>query len=148
VTPTIDPHRLLVLDTNVLVHLLRRDATGQYLETSFALSRRPERPLLCSVVEGELRGLAAWWDWGAMRVAELEKAFTQLVRVSAGAPEVIRAYGELYAIQNNMGQRIGDNDLWIAATTRAVSGVLLTCDTDFQRIDQALVESIYVRPQR
>jgi predicted nucleic acid-binding protein len=134
---------LLILDTNVLVHLLRNDSTGQALEAKFKLSARTERPLLCSVVEGELRGLSDWWGWGAARIAKLDLTLSQLVRVSAGEPEVVRCYGRLYAQQTKLGKKVGENDLWVAATAVAIDGVVLTCDTDFLKLDPTLVKYVH-----
>jgi predicted nucleic acid-binding protein len=135
--------RLIVLDTNVLVHLLRNNSTGQSLEAKFNLSARAERPLLCSVVEGELRGLADWWGWGPARIAKLEQILSQLVRVSAGELEVVKCYGRLYAQQTKLGKKVGENDLWIAATATAIDGVVLTCDSDFLKFDPTLVKCVY-----
>jgi tRNA(fMet)-specific endonuclease VapC len=132
-------HQLLVLDTNVLVHLLRNRALGQAIEAAFALTTRTERPLLSSVVEGELRGLAAWWNWGPNKIARLEQTLSELVRVSAGEPEIVRAYGTLYAHQTKAGKRVGENDLWIAATAVAVNATVLTCDSDFNNFDPVTV---------
>ena len=135
--------QLLVLDTNVLVHLLRNNSTGQAIEAQFALSARLDRPLLSSVVEGELRGLAAGWNWGANKIAKLEQTLSELVRVSAGEPEIVRTYGLLYAHQTKMGKKVGENDLWIAATAAAITGTVLTCDSDFLKFDPALVSCIH-----
>ena len=136
-------NQLLILDTNVLVHLLRNNAIGQAIENTFSLTTRPERPLLSSIVEGELRGLATLWKWGPVKIANLEKAFSELVRVSAGTVEVTKAYGELYAHQISLGRKIGENDLWIAATAVAVRATLLTCDSDFKHLDPKMVSYVH-----
>ena len=137
---------LIILDTNVLVHLLRNKAAGQAIEQKFHLRRRPERPIPSSIVEGELRGLAALWNWDPAKIAELEESLSQLVRVSAGEPEVVRSYSVLFAHQTNTGKKVGENDLWIAATAQAIGGVVLTCDTDFLSIDDHLVSRVYFDP--
>lgn len=135
--------QLLLLDTNVLVHLLRNKSTGQAIESKFGLSTRPERPLLSSVVEGEIRGLAEWWGWGSAKIAKLEQTLSELVRVSAGEPEIVKSYGSLYAHQTKIGKKVGDNDLWLAATAAAINGTVLTCDSDFLKFDPALDSYIH-----
>jgi tRNA(fMet)-specific endonuclease VapC len=95
------------------------------------------------VVEGELRGLADWWGWGPARIAKLEQILSQLVRVSAGELEVVKCYGRLYAQQTKLGKKVGENDLWIAATATAIDGVVLTCDSDFLKFDPTLVKCVY-----
>jgi predicted nucleic acid-binding protein len=127
--------------------LLRNDATGQAIDKAFQLSQRPEKPILSTIVEGELRALAASWSWGPNKLTQLETAFAEMVRVSAGEPEIVKSYGSLYAQQSAIGKKVGENDMWIAATAMAIDGVVLTCDTDFQNIDSALVKHIYFDPK-
>ena len=138
---------LVILDTNVLVHMLRDDKTWQAIDKTFQLSQRPEKPILSSIVEGEICGLAASWFWGPSKLTQLESALTEMVRVSAGEPEIVKSYASLYAQQSAIGKKIGENDLWIAATAVAINGVVLTCDTDFQKMGSALVKHIYYDPK-
>ena len=42
-------HTLVLLDTNVLVHLARQDATGVWIEDQFALTARADRPLISTI---------------------------------------------------------------------------------------------------
>ena len=37
---------LVLLDTSVLVHLARQDATGRWVESEYSLTTRAERPLI------------------------------------------------------------------------------------------------------
>ena len=129
---TVGPTGLVVLDTVVVVHLMRGDPTGQAIEKQYALTTRPERPLLSTVVEGEMLGLARVWRWGERKVAELQALLAQLVRVDAGKREIVDAYAELYHEAMRSGEPCGENDLWIAATARATGAALFTCDTDFE----------------
>jgi tRNA(fMet)-specific endonuclease VapC len=84
-----------------------------------------------------------WWGWGPARIAKLEQLLSELVRVSAGEPEVVKSYGVLYAHQTKIGKKVGENDLWLAATAAAINGTVLTCDSDFLKIDPALVSYIH-----
>jgi tRNA(fMet)-specific endonuclease VapC len=143
---TIPANKLVLPDTNVLAHLLRNNATGKKIDTELALSTRPERPLLCSVVEGELLGVVEKLGWGPAKLAALHALLSQLVRVSSGEVEVVRAYAQLYANQRKKGLPIGENDLWIAATAKAVGAMVITCDSDFQKIDPSEVEYLYIAP--
>jgi tRNA(fMet)-specific endonuclease VapC len=85
--------------------------------------------------------------WGPNKLIELEAVFAEMIRVSSGEPEIVKAYGALFAQQTKSGRKIGENDLWIAATAMAINGVVLTCDTDFQNIDVTLVKHIYFDPK-
>lgn len=111
-----------------------------------SLRRRVDRPLLCSVVEGELRGLAICFKWGTDKIARLDQLCNELVSVSCALPEVISAYAQLYAHVRAKGTPIGENDLWIAATAQAAGATLLACDTDFDKIDGTLLDHVYVAP--
>ncbi|MBM3499716.1 MAG: type II toxin-antitoxin system VapC family toxin [Armatimonadetes bacterium] len=126
-----DSASLLLLDTSVLVHLARDGATGRTIEAEYSLTARPERPLLSTVVEGEILGLARLWGWGEGKIGALQALLAQLVRVDAGLPEVVAAYANLYCEATRGGKPRGENDLWIAATAVAAGAALVTCDTDF-----------------
>jgi tRNA(fMet)-specific endonuclease VapC len=126
-----DSAPLLLLDTSVLVHLARDRATGRAIEAEYSLTARPERPLLSTVVEGEILGLARLWGWGEGKIRALQAMLSQLVRVDAGLPEVVAAYADPYCEATRGGKPRGENDLWIAATAVAAGAALVTCDTDF-----------------
>lgn len=53
---------LYFLDTNILVHLVRRDDLGQYINAQFSLLTTDTQPMISDVSEGELRSLAIQWD--------------------------------------------------------------------------------------
>jgi predicted nucleic acid-binding protein len=118
----------VVLDTNVLIHLLRMDSTGEAIEAEHGLASRAERPFLSSIVEGELLAFARYQGWGDDRMADLWHLLAQLVRVDAGLSEIVNAYAELHAAAMRAGKPKGENDLWIAATANAVSAALYTCN--------------------
>ena len=119
---------LALLDTNVLIHLLRRDRTGQKIEAEHSFTTRSERPILSSVVEVELLAFARYNGWGSQKLGQLRSLLTALVRVDAGLPEIVEAYAELHAEATKTGQPKGENDLWIAATAKAVGAELYTCN--------------------
>jgi hypothetical protein len=52
------PHVPDLMDTNILVHLIRDDATGQWLKRERQLLMTEDIPAFCTVTEGELRSLA------------------------------------------------------------------------------------------
>lgn len=57
----IPPERLVLLDTNVLIHLVRGNAIGRAIDARYGLRARPERPLISMVTVGdghEVRGVA------------------------------------------------------------------------------------------
>ena len=61
---SISASQLVLLDTCVVIHLARNDKTGQHMEYTLSLTTRAERPLISTVVEGELLGFAKHRGWG------------------------------------------------------------------------------------
>jgi predicted nucleic acid-binding protein len=49
---------LYLLDTNILVHLIRGDATGQEIRTRYGLLMQEERPILSIATSAEIHSLA------------------------------------------------------------------------------------------
>ncbi len=141
---TLRPDDLISLDTNVLVHWIRQNDTGIQLRDTYRLHERTDRPIYSTVVEGELRALASVWNWGSGKLELLEELLEELVRVDAGLPDVVKAYAEIYAADQAGGHNTGQNDMWIAATTKAASAVLLTCDDDCVWMNPGLVAVEYV----
>lgn len=123
---------LIALDTNTLVHWVRQDLTGKCLLEQYALGQRIERPVLPTIVEGEILGLARCWKWGSAKLGRLNEIIAELVRVDVGHPDIVQAYADLYFLDQKNGHNTGENDLWIAATAKATGAVLLTCDGDFR----------------
>jgi predicted nucleic acid-binding protein len=136
----IRPNQLLILDTNILVHWVRQDRTGQHLQQHYHLDLRLERPLFSTITEGEIRGLVKCWNWGASKLDKLEEILNELVRLEAGLPEVVAAYADLYVEDQRQGHNTKQNDLWIAASAVAADAVLLTCDQDFDWMSPGLVQ--------
>lgn len=128
---TIGPNDLITLDTSVLVHWVRQDRTGRHLRQAYHLDARNERPLVSTIAEGEIYGLAKCWSWGSGKRQALEDLLAELVRFEASLPEVVEAYADLYHLDQKNGHNTGENDLWIAACARASRSILVTCDRDF-----------------
>lgn len=59
---------LLLLDTSVVLHLIRGKATGQALDSAYGLRTRAERPLLSIISIGEMLAFAGRRSWGAAKV--------------------------------------------------------------------------------
>jgi len=141
---TIGPSDLITLDTNVLVHWVRQDPTGQHLRQGYHLEARSERPLFSTITEGEILGLAKCWNWGSGKLQTLAEILAELVRFEASLPEVVDAYAKLYNLDQAQGQNTGENDLWIAACARVTGSILLTCDRHYLWMHPAPVHVEYV----
>jgi predicted nucleic acid-binding protein len=55
---------LILLVTNILVHLVRGNEFGRSVNQSYGLADRKERPLISVVTVGEMLSLAKKLTWG------------------------------------------------------------------------------------
>lgn len=125
---------LLLLDTNILVQVVRGNDIGVWTEHEYRLTQRSERPLLSTVVEAETRALAVRLNWGEAKLEHLGQLLSEFVRVEIDRPPIIDSYVELYCVAHESGHAIwqkNQNDLWLAATAHATGATLLTMDRDF-----------------
>ena len=144
----IDADALVLLDTNVCLHLLRAKAAGAWIDREYRLSARPERPLLSVVSVGELLriGSRIRAAWGAARQRRLAELRHELVLVDVGTDDVLRKYAEIGAYLDDHGLTIPQNDVWIAAVAAAKGAVLLTTDTDFDRLHSGFLTREFINP--
>lgn len=127
------------LDTNILVHLIRKNATGEALINQYDLYLVTPRPLISDVTEGELRSLALQWKWGAPKLQQMEFLLSYFWRITINTPEVFDAYATIDAYSESKGQTMGKNDLWIAASTHVSQAHLLTTDKDFDHLQPSFL---------
>lgn len=140
---------LFLLDTNIVVTLVRGNALATFIDGKLGLRTSKVRPMICVVTHGEVRVLAGRNGWGDKKLAALQNALDNLVTVDINHPEVLDAYVEidLYSQNHPDGARnMGKNDLWIAACAKAARATLLTTDTDFDHLDTNLLSVEYVDP--
>jgi predicted nucleic acid-binding protein len=69
---------LYLLDTNVVLALVRGGALGTYIDATFGLSAGKRRPAISVVTHGELRVLASRNGWGGAKLAALQNALNAL----------------------------------------------------------------------
>ena len=135
-----------LLDTNVLVHLIRGNDLGRKIDADFDLRSSLARTLICVVTVGELRALALRLGWGARKSAELDRLLSSLIVVDIHRPDVIAAYAEVDVAGHRAGRSPGKNDVWIAAVARASGATLLTTDKDFDHLDPGLIRRVWINP--
>ncbi len=128
-----------LLDTTTFSALMRR---APKVRARIANLSTNDRAVICPITRGEILYGLARLPAGKRRQdleAEAAKLFNQLDCVSV--PE---AAGDRYAIIKSAAERQGtpldENDLWIAATALSVGAVLVSMDSDFQRVNALKVE--------
>ena len=134
------------LDTNILVHLIRDDATGQYLKKKYSLLVVDPRPLISDVTEGELRSLALQWKWGPQKRSQMEYLLSFFWRIAINTADVFEAYAAIDAYSESIGHSLGKNDVWIAASARVAQAHLLTTDKDFDHLQPTFLTRDFIDP--
>ncbi|MEO2089729.1 MAG: type II toxin-antitoxin system VapC family toxin [Gemmataceae bacterium] len=137
---------LYQLDTNILVHYIRHSAVWRHVRDTYQLLLIEPTPRICSVSEGELRSLALQWRWGARRLGQVEYCLGYFPRHTIDTPRVMEMYAVIDAYCESIGQPMGKNDLWIAATAAVTGATLLTTDRDFDRLAPRLLSHIWIDP--
>lgn len=138
--------RQLLLDTNVLVHLIRGGTPGSTLEDTYAIRDRRPRAIVPIVVKGEIKSLAQQLSWGADKVAALNAVLNQLPAADISAEVVLEAYATIDSTSRKAGHKLGKNDAWIAAIAKAQGAVVVTTDKDFLHLHPQVIEVEYVDP--
>jgi tRNA(fMet)-specific endonuclease VapC len=123
-----------LLDTSIVLHLVRDKDLGKRISAQFSLADTIHRPLISVVTLGEIWALADQFNFGPTKRDFLSKVLQTLVILDINDQSVIDAYVDVDRACRKArgGARIlSKNDLWIAATAKAASAVLLTTDKDF-----------------
>ena len=135
-----------ILDTSILVHVLRGDPLGRHLVEQQQLRARPDVPLVSVVSIGEIMSLGRQWNWGSRKLDYMREVLAELVVVDINSEPVLSKYAEIDAWCRQNGVKPGKNDLWIAATAAASDAMLLTADRDFDALDGVFITSRYFDP--
>ena len=139
-----------LLDTSVVLTLLRGKELGTRIDAAYGLRASPLRPAVCIVTYGELLGLAHAnrSTLGAKADSDIHSLMAELTIINVDDADVMQAYAEVYAHLRNhpKGSRanLGENDMWIAAAARASDSTLLTLDKHFDALDGAMIRRIYI----
>jgi tRNA(fMet)-specific endonuclease VapC len=138
---------LYLLDTNILVHIIRNDPLGQYIKAIYGLFMAEPRPIICTVSEGELRSLAYQWKWGVRRNEQIRFLLDYFDDASIERSAVQLAYAMIDSYSLSFGHAMGKNDIWIAAACYVTGARLLTTDTDFDHLHPHLIYREYISPE-
>ena len=128
-----------LLDTTTFSALMRRDVR--------ALARLASLPateliVICTIVRGEIMyGLHRLPQGRRRSNLETEATYLFSAMVCVAVPEIAAdSYAVAKATAQRAGMSLDENDLWIAATALSLGAVLVTMDSDFQRVGRLTVE--------
>ena len=137
-----------LLDTPLLLHLVRRDALATWALDHYGFLREASQPLVSIVSVGEIYAIALRLGWGHQRRQRLEDLLARARVVPLDFSGVIEAYARIDAHCRRMGTPIGENDTWIAATAHATGARLLTTDKDFDYLDPTFLTRDWIDPEQ
>lgn len=136
---------LYLLDTNILVHLVRDSSVGRWVTRHFDL-RQPYRQLVSVVTVGEALAFARKRGWGLRRTESLKDLLRELVVLPLDSEPVLQMYAEIDWHLQTTGTTIEQNDMWIAATAAAAGAHLLSTDRDFDCLDPLYLKRTWIDP--
>jgi tRNA(fMet)-specific endonuclease VapC len=138
-----------VLDTSVLLNLIRGQELGKSIDRAFGLRTALYRHTVSIVSHGELRVLARRNQWGDQKRDALTLALDGLITVNLDSGAMVDAYVRVEeSCRNAPGgeKKMGQNDMWIAATALHTGLPLITTDKDFNHLDGRLIQVHWVDP--
>lgn len=150
--------RNLVIDTCVLIHIVRDTLTGKNcLDTISKLDEEPN--IIISVVtKAEMESFALQNQWGVKKIEKLEKLLESITVIDINHSDnaLLSQYSKIDAFSKGRGinkngnkligsaRKMGKNDLWIAATASALDITLITTDGDFDHLHPDFIDVVKV----
>ena len=139
-----------VLDTTTLLNLIRGKDLGQQIDRAFGLRSAMHRHTISIVTHGELRVLAERNTWGQEKRNALAFALANLVTLNIDSDAIVDAYVRVEEACRTFpaGERkMGQNDMWIAATALMTGLPIITTDTDFNHLHGRLITVHWIDPK-
>ncbi len=109
-----------LLDTNVLLHLIRGKELGTKIDQAFALKSSMHRQVVSIVTQAELWAMADRNNWGTAKQAALQHALDSLVIIPVDSRDLAHSVRDHFSradfAAGKGARNMGKNDIWIAAT--------------------------------
>ena len=152
-----------VIDTNILIHIVRNSSTWEYVDMTFNPFDFPKNETYVSFASvAEILSLSLKLGWQDKKISRLSEFLSKLEIISvSGEVEdklmqnyaLIDAYsqGKLknLPLPTTMSARnMGKNDIWIAATASSIEATLLTTDNDFVHLDTVFCKVILIETNK
>lgn len=147
-----------VLDTNLILHLVRKSTTWELVDLTIDPLGEGSRTHLCFASVAEILTLATSLGWGKSKMSNLVELFEKVSIIgTAGDPndKLLRSYVAIDSYSQGKhptlplpkgltSRNMGKNDIWIAATAHALKATLLTTDQDFNHLDGVFCKVIVI----
>src|ERR1700730_14996357 len=104
-----------LLDTNIVLALVRGNPLGLYLDGTYGLTRGLNPFVISVVTVGEMFALVEKFKsqgqpWGHKKLKILAVLLRRLTWEDISAPGILRAYGEIDGFTEGKGRPMGKND--------------------------------------
>jgi tRNA(fMet)-specific endonuclease VapC len=141
-----------VLDTNILIHLVRDSDFGNKIADKFGFDNAENQLFISIVTKAEMLSLSMKSGWGNTKITTLNSILDNLIILNI-TESVVTKYVEIDAYSQakhptlklkNTHRNMGKNDIWIAATTSAIFATLITTDGDFEHLNGVFFDLIKV----
>jgi len=147
---------LYILDTNILVHFSRNSNIYTELIEELDLFGKDNFVFISEVSIGEIYAIALINNWGEKRLKRIKNLLQNITSVPISEEDIHETYAKIdaYSKAINIGitfpinfqaQKMGKNDIWIAATASVSGGILITMDKDFAHLSNVFLKLKYVQ---
>lgn len=137
-----------LLDTNILIHLIRNSHKELVREIKEFIS---DKEISISIVTlAEVKSFASQNTWGNHKISIIDKIIENLYILPI-TESLVPIYVEIDTFSQGKHQSIvlgsssknmGKNDLWISATAKYNNLSLITTDNDFNHLDPHFIKVI------
>ena len=135
---------LILLDTNIILQLVRKNIIGQKIESDYKIRHyHPNRSIISIITVGEMYALSLKFNWGKQKIARMNELLNAMVIIDISEPDIVENYARInYYSEKIMkpARPMGQNDIWIAATS--LGAWLMTTDDDFEHLHPKYIQRI------
>ncbi|HCE45447.1 MAG TPA: PIN domain nuclease [Lentisphaeria bacterium] len=144
-----------LLDTGILIHIVRASALAVEIENKYSLSKPPNISLTSIISKAEILSFSVQRNWGDKNNEKLKDILRHIPIVDINYDKIIQKYAEIAAYSigkhptiklppGESASNLKDNDIWIASTASVLNAKLLTLDKDFLSLDKVFVDVVYI----
>ncbi len=140
-----------VLDTNILLALIRGKALGESIDSAFGLRANLQRHVVSIASQAELLVLADRNKWAQAKRDAVNVMFQHLVVLPIDGEALLDAYVQVSRTDMTWHEgprNMGKNDIWIAATAISTGLPLLTTDKDFAFLNGNFMQVLLIDPEQ
>lgn len=133
-----------ILDTNVLIHFVRQSDTWQRIHQQYA--PLANNSYLSFATVAEVISFAIRLEWDKTGKEAIQNIINSLTIIHS-SQDLTNHYVDIASFSQGIhdtlklpkgisARNMGENDIWIAATTKSIKGAeLITTDRDFEHLD-------------